>query len=167
MPTTHKLIQTITVGSGGAASIDFTSIPQTYTDLLILVSGRSAAADTKASYKIIFNNGTGNSSYYLQGSGSATSSATFTAFAGFDPAATATASVFGNASIYIPNYAGSTNKSFSVDAVSEHNATEAYQILTAGIWSNSAAINRVTLSMIFGSNYAQYSSASLYGIKNS
>jgi len=41
MAVTHKLIQTITVGSGGAASIDFTSIPATYTDLIFYFSTRS------------------------------------------------------------------------------------------------------------------------------
>ena len=41
MAVTHNLISTITVGSGGAASIDFTSIPQTYTDLLVKISLRA------------------------------------------------------------------------------------------------------------------------------
>lgn len=162
-----KLIETKTVGAGGAASIEFTSIPQTYTDLLVLISGRSTDAALYASTKVIFNNGTGNNSYYLQGDGASVSSATFTAFMNFDPGANATASVFGNVSLHIPNYAGSTQKSFSVEGVSENNASSGgtYQILTAGLWQNTAAITTITLSMIFGSNYAQYSSASLYGIK--
>ena len=35
MATTYTLISSVTVGSGGAANIEFTSIPSTYTDLLL------------------------------------------------------------------------------------------------------------------------------------
>lgn len=169
MAVTHKLIQTTTVGAGGAASIEFTSIPQTYTDLLVVVSGRSTDASQSASVKLIFNNGTGNDSRYLQGNAISATSAVFSAFAGFVPAATATASVFGSMNVYIPNYTGSTNKSFSVDAVSENNDSSGgiFLTLTAGLWQNTAAITSMKFSMIFGSNYAQYSSASLYGILKS
>ena len=61
------------------------------------------------------------------------------------------------------------NKTYSVESVSENNASSGgtYQILTAGYWGNTSAITVVTLAMLFGSNYVQYSSASLYGIKNS
>lgn len=167
---THVLIQTITVGSGGAASIEFSSIPQTYTDLVIYASGRSSDSALYASTKVTFNNNsTGYSGRYLQGDGATASGQSFAQIVGFDPAATATASIFSNVSIYIPNYAGSTNKTYSVESVSENNASSGgtYQILTAGYWGNTSAITVVTLAMLFGSNYVQYSSASLYGIKNS
>jgi len=43
MPTNPNMvaIQTVTVGSGGAANIEFTSIPQTYTDLVVVLSLRN------------------------------------------------------------------------------------------------------------------------------
>jgi hypothetical protein len=41
MAATYKLIETVTVGSGGAANIEFTSIPQTYTDLKLVISGKN------------------------------------------------------------------------------------------------------------------------------
>jgi hypothetical protein len=41
MANTYEAIATVTVGSGGATDIEFTSIPGTYTDLLIKSSLRS------------------------------------------------------------------------------------------------------------------------------
>jgi hypothetical protein len=35
MATTYEIIASVTVGSGGAANIEFTSIPATYTDLVL------------------------------------------------------------------------------------------------------------------------------------
>ena len=76
-----------------------------------------------------------------------------------------TSSTFSSHEVYIPNYAGSTNKSFSVDAVTENNATASYADLIAGLWANSAAINQLTFYAPTGS-FVQYSTAYLYGVKN-
>lgn len=165
---TFDLIQTVTVGSGGAASIAFTSIPQTYTDLKLIWSTRSTFAATSAAMYMSFNGLTTNFAFRrLRGTGAAVDSyseASSTLY-GTATGANATSNVFSNGEIYIPNYAGSTNKSFSVDSVSENNATDSIQVLYAGLWSNTAAIT--SISFTTDSNFAQYSSASLYGIKNS
>jgi len=159
-------IETVTVGSGGQAAITFSSIPQTYTDLRIVTSCRSTASAVAVSKQIKFNGSSSNlSSRRLFGSGSSTTSDSFASnlYIGIIPGATATASTFSNDLIYIPNYTGSTNKSVSADSVSENNATEAYQALFAGLWSNTAAITSIELSLVSG-NFAQYSTATLYGI---
>ena len=168
MANTYTKIASVTVGAGGASSIDFTSIPSTYTDLCIKISGRSTSTSTGST--ITFN---GSSSSYtnkrLYGDGSAPASDsaittgisnTFIDDSGF------TATTFGNGEIYIPNYASSNYKSVSVDGVTENNATTALMMLTAGLWSNTAAINQVTITPALG-NFTQYSTATLYGIKNS
>jgi hypothetical protein len=168
MANTYTLIQSVTVGSGGAASIEFGSIPQTYTDLQVLFSLRGDYDTVVANVR--FNGLTTNlSSRLLLGSGSAASSqsdASNIKMQGAIGASSFTASVFANSSLYIPNYAGATNKSVSVDYVSENNATTAWMGLTAGLWSNTSAITQITLLSSSG-NIVQYSSASLYGIKNS
>jgi hypothetical protein len=79
------------------------------------------------------------------------------------PGNTATSSTFGNGELYIPNYAGSQNKSSSADVVPEENAVGTYMSLVANLWSNSAAINQITLTA--DGNLAQHSTATLYGIK--
>jgi hypothetical protein len=167
MANTYTLIASSTVGAGGASSIDFTSIPSTFTDLLVKFSGRTNASALYETVTIKFNN---NSSSYSQkllyGNGSSALSAG-DAFLSYQWAvsANATASTFNNAEIYVPNYAGSTNKSVSVDSVSENNATGAIASLNAGLWSNTSAINQITLTPASGS-FVQYSTAYLYGVKN-
>lgn len=166
MAVTHKLIQTITVGAGGAASIDFTSIPATYTDLLVLCSVRTnRAADTDGLYIKI--NGTNGTARRLLGDGATATSDSTADIRNTAPGNTVTASTFGNVSIYLPNYAGSTNKSLSIDGVGEGNTASTIQMFTAGLWSTTTAINQITLLPVVGTLLQQYSSASLYGIKNS
>jgi hypothetical protein len=167
MANTMTLISSVTVGSGGASSIDFTSISATYTDLCLKLSLRGDKSATSQQVYIKFN--TSSSSFsmrYLLGDGSSASSGTDTANTGLASGANATSNTFGSEEIYIPNYAGSTNKSFSSDAVSENNATNAYASLFAGLWSNTSAINGITIYHDTN-KFVQYSTAYLYGIKNS
>ena len=169
MADTYTLISSVTVGAGGASSIDFTSIPATYTDLLLDISARSDRASTQDWTKIEFNGST--TSYtmrILAGDGTNAASGTDTTI--YLPCAgnNATASTFGNSYFYIPNYAGSNNKSVSGDGTGENNGTTTSQYLIAGLWSNTAAITSIKLSMqTAGKLFMQYSTAYLYGIKNS
>lgn len=169
MANTLKKIQTITVGSGGASSIEFTSIPQTYTDLKLVLSARSTTSDSTNPWKfatISFNGNTSNrTTRFLSGNGSTASSASDTTIYTWVAGHNATASVFGNAEIYIPNYTSANNKSLSIDTVTENNATASYMNLQAGLWSNTAAITQVTITLDTG-NFVQYTTATLYGISN-
>jgi hypothetical protein len=155
-----KLIQHITVGSGGAASITFSSVPATFTDLRIVISGRCSTTDTAAT--LAFNTGGTYTRRTLLGNGSAASSNTSAVDFRISQSGD-TASTFGNSEIYVPNYAGSATKSYSVDAVNENNATAAFQAITAGLWNQTAAITSVVLTPTSG-NFAENSSATLYGI---
>ena len=156
-------IAQVDVGAGGVTSIDFTSIPQTFTDLILMFSLRGSNADVRQEFSMFLNNnGSGYSFRSFLGSGSSASSTNSAATAPPDgTAATATAGTFSNGQVYFPNYAGSTNKSYSLDQVTENNGTSSYQILTMGLWSNTAAINQISVQ---GTTIQQYSSCSLYGI---
>jgi hypothetical protein len=173
MAVTHKLIETITVGSGGAASIDFNSIPQTYTDLVLVMSMRTAAAGVADYAAVSFNSSTSSfSQRTLAGTGTTAVSATYTTSPDSRIVSqvvgnTATASVFSSGSLYIPNYTSSANKSFSYDAARENNTTGSELSFGAGLWSVTAAITSIAITAWSGSTILQYSSASLYGIKNS
>ena len=169
MATTYTLIASSTVGSGGAANIEFTSIPGTYTDLVLKISARGTGADN--SIVITYNSdaGANYSARYIYGDGSAAASTTASSnllTTSINPS-TYTTSTFANAELYIPNYTSSNNKSSSHDGVQETNATLAYMALTANLWTNSAAITTIKLSLGAGQNFAQYSTAYLYGISNS
>jgi hypothetical protein len=155
------LVSTVTVGAGGAANITFSSIPQTGTDLLLVLSGRVSGSSGDA--KITFNSSTtGYTGRYLLGSGSAASSDLLAQVAGSLPGTARTANTFGSIQIYIPNYAGSTNKSYSVDEVEENNATLAYLMIAAGLWANTSAITSIVLTDFSAGNFVQHSTASLY-----
>lgn len=175
MPDTFIKIASVTVGSGGAASIDFTSIPATYTDLLIYTSSKNTSAGAVSDMYLTFNNsgGTAYSERTLFGTGSSALSESFTsqAFiprAGYSTGTAFTTGAFSNNLYYIPNYAGSNNKTLSIDSVMEDNGTGSYMGLFAGLWANTAAITSVKLTPYATiGNFAQYSTAILYGIKNS
>lgn len=168
MPDTFIKIASVTVGSGGASSIDFTSIPSTYTDLVVKLSGRTNYSGIVDGAVVRFNNDTTSGNYTakrLIGSGSAATSDTNNTGA-FAVGNTATANTFSNCEVYIPNYVGSSYKSASIDNVAEANTATQYMGLAAFLWSNTAAITSIKISGESGS-FVQYSTATLYGIKNS
>jgi hypothetical protein len=161
-----KLIESKTLATA-AASIEFTSIPQDGTDLVVLVSSRSDGAFTSSEIDIAFNGSSSNfTARYLYGAGSGSgATASDTTLVGVSSAASNTSNTFGNATIYIPNYAGSTNKSISTNSVGESNATAAYQAIAATLWSQTAAITSLTLRLDSGArNFVTGSSVSLYKI---
>lgn len=167
MALTYKLIASSTVGSGGAANIEFTSIPGTYTDLLLKFSIRTNVSQVYDEIEIIFNSNTSNYSHrtlygFSTGVGSF-SSGTSPFIVNGD---TSTASTFGNGELYIPNYASANFKSASGDTVNESNGTSGvYQYLTAYLWSNTSAITSIKLQSVTPTKtFLQYTTARLYGI---
>jgi len=163
---TMQLIETKTLGAD-AASIEFTSIPQTYTDLVFVASTRASTSGTSVEPCLVtFNANTSNyTARTLNGAGSGTpTSAAPTSRLVFNaPRTGTTANTFGNVSVYIPNYTGATNKSYSTDSVTEHNATEAHQTIIAGLWSDTSAITSALFAPT-ANNFEAGSTISLYGI---
>ena len=169
MANTYQLIEAQTLGSA-AASVTFSSIPNTYTDLKLVYSARSSSTSgTSELLAISFNGTTTNYNRLLiegNGSSAASYSGALRSFGGI-PTSNATASTFGNGELYIPNYLSSNNKSYSGDSVSENNATSAVQNLDANIWNNTSAITSIAITTYNSNNLVQYSTFYLYGIKNS
>ena len=172
MPDTFIKIASVTVGSGGASSVTFSSIAQTYTDLAILACVRWTGSNSLSQSLGAYFNGdpfpAAVTTRGLKGSGSAASSYTGSGFVdfGYMDDATATANVFSSHSIYIPNYTSNQYKSISADAVNETNATAANSTLVANLYSSTAAITSIKFD-IPSSLYAQYSTFTLYGINKS
>jgi hypothetical protein len=168
MPNTYKKIASVVVGSGGSSAINFTSIPQTFTDLKIVLSGRSLQGNVYGGGRLEFNSSTNNYSWRrLRADGSAAASDNSTSAASITNwdmnGANATASVFSNIEFYIPNYTNSNYKSVFVDYVGENNATEAHMGMVAGLWSDTSAITSIKLYS-GGGNLVQHTTATLYGI---
>jgi hypothetical protein len=171
---TMTLIASVTVGVAGSALIDFTSIPSAYTDLYIKLSGRLAGTGTGTQARFQFNGvTTGYSDKTVEGSGSAVSSISRT----------------GSTYIYVTS--SGSRRWWSVPLTSgevqmyiflitqevqinqhqcsdftENNGTAAYADLAAGLWSNTAVITSISITSQDASNFVQYTTAYLYGIKN-
>jgi len=170
MANTYNAIATVTVGAGGASNIEFTSIPNLYTDLQILCSLKTSRTSAFDNFEMILN---GNTSIIysvrrLNGNGSTASSTSetdnkFDIVSGINGAYSSDA--FSNVSVYLPNYASGNNKTASFDDVAEYNNTQGEITMMAGLFSNTSAITSIKLQS--GFNFVQYSTATLYGIKNS
>ena len=171
-PTMTLIGSPITVGSGGVASVTFSSIPATYTDLVVKASVRSLRASSEDGMGFTVNSSGATSWLLLTGNGSSASSGTNSSlgygsfWTGRIPGNTTTSNTFGNWELYLPNYILSGAKSYSLDAVTEDNSSSAYASLQAGYYSSVGAVTSLTLSAA-NSNLAQYSTFYLYGISNS
>jgi hypothetical protein len=170
---TYTLISSNVLASS-AASVTFSSIPATYTDLVIKCSARDDRAGSDwDDLKLVFNSDTATnySETFVQGTGAAATSSRDTSIA-YGIAArsvtgsTATASTFGSAEIYIPSYTASQNKPYSNFGNTESNVTNAFIAATALLWRNTAAITSIVVYPNNASNFVTGSSFYLYGISN-
>jgi hypothetical protein len=167
MANTLVLLERITVGAAGAASVTFNSIPQTgYNDLKLVCSTRSNNAVNWLT--LLVNGATTNvTGKAISGDGTSVASSNITAGGLLTPGEsnTLTANTFSSNEFYFPNYTSSNNKSVSVDGVQENNASGAYSMFSALLWSNTAAITSVGIQGT-SFNLVQYSTFSLYGVSN-
>jgi hypothetical protein len=169
MANTYTLIQAQTLASS-AASVTFSSIPATYTDLVLRHSSRATTSNVQLYMKV---NGatTGLSVTLLGGDGGTAFSYNSPSgypgeWLGFKDRSTDTANTFGSGEVYIPSYTVSQNKPFSTVSVTENNASDAFIGLGAKLWSNTTAITSLEIYGQSG-DLATHSSFYLYGIKNS
>jgi hypothetical protein len=159
----YQLIETIEVGAGGAASIEFTGIPQDGVDLQVVLSSRINSTGTFSQFYVYFNNSTANySGIRLYGTGSSVATSTVS-WAGALNGGTSTANTFGNSQTLVSNYTSSSFKSFTTDSVSEDNASTAIQALHGNLWSDTSAITSLKLVPLSNS-FVYYTTASLYKI---
>ena len=174
MPSTYTLISS-NVLSSSAASVTFSAIPSTYTDLVVRISARTDRASQNNSFIAVkpFNSDTGTNYSYtiLTGNGAAASTFNESNVAysamGYVDATTATSNTYASLELYIPSYTASQNKPISTFGAHENNATTAYLAATAGLWRNTAAITGVTIDTLGQGSFIATSSFYLYGIKNS
>jgi len=171
MPTpTYTLIASSTV-STNTTTVTFSSISGTYTDLKLVISARSSNNAYSAAWSDtnLYFNGS-NSSLSIRdvaGTGTSVTANPGTVITIRIPSSGTTSNTFGNAEIYIPNYAGSTNKSSFVDLVTENNATQSRTELQATLWSNTAAITSISIQGIDSAQFVPNSTFYLYGIVKS
>jgi hypothetical protein len=180
MPSSRFLISSQTLGSA-AASVTFSSIPATYTDLVLKISARAENAGANGlSIDLRFNGDTatnysyvvvrGNSSVANSGAIGTQNYLRLQAAANSD---LSTSNTFSNWETYIPSYTVSQNKPISSYWVQENNSStagESFIIAQAALWRNTAAITSIAIANLTESpakNFLSGSSFYLYGLKNS
>jgi hypothetical protein len=172
IPSDYESIATVTVGSGGASSITFSSIPSTYTHLQIRGIYRSNYAGLADNLAVRFNSDTGANyaEHIVRGDGSIVTvygdpNMTFW-IATFDqPAATAGANVFGVDVIDILDYANTNKYKTARNLSGRDNNGDGGVSLSSGLWQSTSAISTILLYPRYGTLMQQYSSFALYGIK--
>lgn len=163
---TLSLVSTVTVGAGGAASITFTGIPQTATDLFLVASTHSTGFGSALYTTINGDTATNYNQNRMWGTGSGIQVQNNTGLNSFIWGAVndnQASGIFGSWAMTLPNYALTGVKSGSLDTVTENNATAAEAGIYALKWAGTAAITSISLAPSSGT-LAQYSTASLYTI---
>lgn len=172
MAVTYTLISSTTL-SGSQATITFSNIPSTYTDLVLKTSARSTDSTVFNGAVYVRFNGLSTSIYsftLLRGNGASATSprasnTTYNAINNDVDTAGNTANTFTNDELYIPNYTNSAQKPLNGIGVSEDNGTTAYIDSLANLVNLTSAITQIDIYPINGS-WASGSSFYLYGIKN-
>jgi hypothetical protein len=154
------------------SSVSFTSISQSYTDLVLKISARTDYADVYDGINIRFNSDSSNvySDTFLQASGA-------TPVSSYDKAvnigyirnaangANATANVFGACEIYISNYTSTSVRPYYAQGVTTTNATNSsFMSLGAYEYQGSSGISTITLTPQIGTNFVSGSRFDLFGV---
>ena len=166
---TYTLISS-NVLSSSAASVTFSSIPATYTDLVVRFSARS---DSSNQINLTVNGTSGGTAYSwtrLRGNGSTAASNNSSSDSSFglpgsSVETSATANTFSSGEVYIPAYTASQNKPMGSFNTQEDNSSTSFINVNAGLYSSSTAISEVKLAITAG-NFVSGSSFYLYGISN-
>jgi hypothetical protein len=169
-PSSYESIATVTVGSGGSASVSFTSIPADYTHLQVRGILRSTRALSQAGVLFRLNSDTGsNYSFHAllgNGSGAFSNGSTNQTYINMGelPAGNASSGIFGAFVVDILDYKD-TNKFKTVRLLTGQDRNGAGEIsFLSGNWRNTNVITSITIKEDI-SNMAQYSHFALYGIK--
>jgi len=173
MPSTYTLISS-NVLSSSAASVTFSAIPATFTDLVLKVSARGSASRVRLDCLARFNATTTNySETGLFATGTSVTSQRNIwpgyAYLGNINGANGTANTFSNSELYIPSYTANQNKPASNFPVQENNSTtnnEWYVESSALLWRNTAAITSIVIQPEVN-DFVSGSSFYLYGISKS
>jgi hypothetical protein len=160
----------IIASSGTLYSLTFSTIPNTYTDIILKWSARGDTAGSSKDHTITVNgdNGTNYSYTLLNGDGSTAASTRGTSIAnvlasGSATGAPDTANTFAVSEILIPNYLSTANRPISIFSATENNATGALLRSEAALYRGASAITSITIGLVSGF-WVAGSRFDLYGI---
>jgi hypothetical protein len=161
MPNTYESIATQTLGSA-AATVTFSSIPSTYTDLVLIAWGGTSGNE----FGLQFNSDTGTNygQTALAGNGSTATSTINTSYNGVGLGGLSSRGAIAIANIQ--NYSNSTTFKTSLTRTQQTRSGVEAVLAFVNIWRNTNAITSITIKDLSGSNnLTSGSTFSLYGIK--
>ena len=156
---TYALIAS-TTGTGSSGTISFTSIPSTYTDLILVLNG---SLSTGNNVYMRMNNITSAvySQTVLSGDGSSASSYRTTAVTSF-PYMGYTDTSISNMIIHVMDYSNTTtNKT----VLHRRNLASGQVSANAGLWAQTSAVNQIDVYSASGATWSTATTAKLYGIQ--
>lgn len=169
---TFKLIEGKTLSSA-VSSVEFSSIPQTYTDLKLVISARDTYAEVRTNFNLVINGNSSSFSWYgMYGygttSGSNSGSGSGYRIYGNSIGDNNTSNLFSNAEIYFADYTSTTKrKPAYCYSVVENNGTSNFTEIDSTIFNDTGAITNIVITNSGSSNFKVNSTFHLYGIKNS
>lgn len=166
-------IATVTVGSGGASSIEFTSIPGTYQHLQIRGLLRTDYANITTGSYLEFNSDTTGpySAHRILGTGSAASAygeanISLGTYTGLDAGATNTSGVFAGIILDILDYAN-TSKATTHRSFSGFDSNgQGWIAVYSGLWTSTSAVSSLKIKFGGSAKFVQYTTLALYGIRS-
>ena len=168
----YDALATITVPSGGAASVTFSGIPTGYKHLQIRGIARSDQASTgQSAVWVQFNSDTGSnySWHRVYGNGATTPTDTGTSttwmLAGIGAYASNPANEFSANVIDVLDYQNTSKYKTVRGLTGEDENGAGYVGLHSGLWMNTAAVSTIKIQPGSPYNWVQYSSFALYGVK--
>jgi hypothetical protein len=163
MTATYEKIATNTLGSA-QSSVTLSSIPSNYTDLVLVVNGKTDGSGGYNALALRVNGDTGSnySRTIMYGvSGSTASSSSSNETSSYITIGQ-NADAFGNAIVTFQDYSNTTtNKTF----LGRDNYSSNVVYVTVSLWRNTSAITSITLLGTGGHNIVSGSTFNLYGIK--
>ena len=168
----YESIATVTVGSGGASSIEFTSIPGTYQHLQVRYVCRGVRSNVREDFVWQLNGDTASNYVYhrLLGHGSSAAADASTGvsygYTSLIAGANLTANIFGAGVLDILDYADTSKfkTARTLGGVDGNGNTDVGIYVTSSLWRSTSAVTSIKLYG-FNANLAQHSTAALYGIK--
>lgn len=166
----YDALATVTVPSGGLASITFAGIPVGYQHLQVRYINRDTNSGTADNPLNMRFNGDSNTSNYkvnrFYGNGTSVATDSYTlSIAGSGVSNNNTNTFYAAGVIDVLDYA-KTNKNKAVRSLSGWNSNGSGIVwFISEVWLNTSAINSITFSFFSGGNFGQNSQIALYGVK--
>lgn len=158
-------IDSYTLSSGSAANFTFSSIPQTYKHLVLYGSLRGTASFVADNVTVLVNSTSvvdKQTMYNAANTGSINNATDPFVY----PGSTGTAGAFSIFECFINDYKSSTNKVLYGQTISPNSSSSGYVFVTGARVDYNSAITQIVIQPQGGGSWAQYSSMSLYGIKD-